>query len=787
GCGRSWPRNPPAGTRWSSSTSSRRSSPSASTRRSGCRHHRPHARGRRAVQPRPARVGVRADFFGHCLQYPQLRQVLGEGPVLVGAMTSDELRLAITKPAIDLGYTVETALVTRLVAEVTNQPGVLPLMSHALLETWRRRQGITLTAAGYDAAGGISHALSRTAESVYSGLTEAQQAVARQVFLRLTALGDGTEDTRRRVDRTELEHVEGLDEVLDALVAARLITVDRDSVDIAHEALISHWPRLREWLTEDRDSLRVHRQLTEAAEIWDGLTRDDGALYRGARLQLARDWVRSCTPSLSHREQAFYDRSVSVREQELLSAQRQTRRQRRFIALLVVLLVALSGTTAYSLISQQTVARQRDEAVVRNVIDQISTTALSDPRGAAKLALAAYRSEPSPRTRGLVLSSFTNSLQYASAGQSDFAESLDVALKRHAYAQGDAVEVEELRPVGGSSEWAKLPRPPEVTGKITFCVLSPDGRRVAVVYAASESANTVSLWDVASMAHPQMLRIYRTDAAVGVAFSPDGRLLAIGSLGATEIDHQTGGKTGHGPDDQRTFLWDTTNAAAAEPLAVLPISPSAMQFSADGRTLVTAPVAVPAPAGHKSWEPDIIAAPAKVWDVPQILSGKPAKPIDLDGVDLHDAAAVSPDGRLIAVAHREGQDGYVTLWRRTPEGAITKIRDVATAIAPALPVFSADGRYLATAEGDNTVVLRDVSDPTRPVDYAVLPGPETGAHVLAFGTENRIAAAAGTVLIRGLDVDLAAKEICTPPRVMGPGEHGGFPSPDLPDPCPSGG
>jgi hypothetical protein len=493
-------------------------------------------------------LGVRADFFGHCLQYPQLRQVLGEGPVLVGAMTADELRQAITKPAIDLGYTVETALVTRLVSEATNQPGVLPLMSHALLETWKRRQGIALTAAGYDAAGGISHALNRTAESVYSGLSEEQQDVARQVFLRLTALGDGTEDTRRRVDRAELDHVDGLDEVLDALVVARLVTVDRDSVDIAHEALISHWPRLREWLIEDRDSLRAHRQLTEAAEIWDGLNRDDGALYRGARLQLARDWVRSCTPSLSHRERAFFDRSVNVREQELLAVKRQTTRQRRFIALLMVLLVALSGTTAYSLISQQTIAQQRDDATIRNVIDQIPVVAADNQPLADDLALALYRYAPSERTRGLLLSTDANSTHNAIGrpdNSFDARNSLNAGATHYAYASDAAgtVGLDELSAGGVTMGPVQLPKPADIVGKVASATVATDGRHVAVVYEDRPIAETVALWDVTDIGHPKVVRTYKTDDEVDVVFSPDGRLLAIGSLDGLDVDHQPGDKT----------------------------------------------------------------------------------------------------------------------------------------------------------------------------------------------------------------------------------------------------
>ncbi|HEY0497756.1 MAG TPA: hypothetical protein VGD48_18565 [Kutzneria sp.] len=737
-------------------------------------------------------LGVRADFFGHCLQYPQLRQVLGEGPVLVGAMTADELRQAITKPAIDLGYTVETALVTRLVSEATNQPGVLPLMSHALLETWKRRQGIALTAAGYDAAGGISHALNRTAESVYSGLSEEQQDVARQVFLRLTALGDGTEDTRRRVDRAELDHVDGLDEVLDALVVARLVTVDRDSVDIAHEALISHWPRLREWLIEDRDSLRAHRQLTEAAEIWDGLNRDDGALYRGARLQLARDWVRSCTPSLSHRERAFFDRSVNVREQELLAVKRQTTRQRRFIALLMVLLVALSGTTAYSLISQQTIAQQRDDATIRNVIDQIPVVAADNQPLADDLALALYRYAPSERTRGLLLSTDANSTHNAIGrpdNSFDARNSLNAGATHYAYASDAAgtVGLDELSAGGVTMGPVQLPKPADIVGKVASATVATDGRHVAVVYEDRPIAETVALWDVTDIGHPKVVRTYKTDDEVDVVFSPDGRLLAIGSLDGLDVDHQPGDKTVVGSLDRNTRLWDVTNPAAEAPLAVLPVSALGMQFSADGNWLLTAPVTTPAVI-QDAGTVVLGAGAAKIWDVRQALRGKPVKPTALDILADHVTTALSADGGLIAVAHGGASSSTLTLWRRDPTGAPVKITDLTVGVDPSLPAFSPDGRHLALENLAGTVEVWDLDDITRPVRTATMA--RAGGGVLHFTPDNRLAVVAGngSVTTTGMDVEAAAKKVCAEvqhaPMARSLWKWDSyFPSMSVPEPC----
>ena len=190
-------------------------------------------------------LGLRADFYAHRAHNPELVEALSDGQVLVGPMSPEELRSAITQPALDAGYRVETALVSQVIAEAIAQPGALPLVSHALLETWRRRRGNTLTLAGYEAAGGITRSIARTAEVVYRDLTEDQQRWARQLFLRLVALGEGTEDTKRRLDRTELD-MDSPDrgEVLDRLTRARLVTLDRDTLELTHEALVRSWPRL---------------------------------------------------------------------------------------------------------------------------------------------------------------------------------------------------------------------------------------------------------------------------------------------------------------------------------------------------------------------------------------------------------------------------------------------------------------------------------------------------------------------------------------------------------------
>ncbi|MQT05149.1 nSTAND1 domain-containing NTPase, partial [Streptomyces jumonjinensis] len=234
-------------------------------------------------------IAVRADFSGRCAEHPALAAALRESVLLVGPMTPEQLRAAVVGPAVAQRLIVERALTARVVADVADEPGGLPLMSHALLETWRRRRGRTLTVAAYEAIGGVQGAIAHTAEEVFGAFTEREAQAARELLLRLISPGDATEDTRRSAGHGELLRAPESERVLERLVRARLLTVDDGAVDLAHEALIRGWPRLRGWIEQDRDRLRLHRRLTDAARTWDGLGRDEGALYRGAQLAAVRE------------------------------------------------------------------------------------------------------------------------------------------------------------------------------------------------------------------------------------------------------------------------------------------------------------------------------------------------------------------------------------------------------------------------------------------------------------------------------------------------------------------
>ncbi|HZM22982.1 MAG TPA: helix-turn-helix domain-containing protein, partial [Anaerolineales bacterium] len=283
-------------------------------------------------------IALRADFYSHCAQYPLLRQAVAVQQEYIGQMNAAELRRAIEEPARQGNWQFESGLVETLLRDIgvegaqEPEPGALPLLSHALLATWERRRGRTFTLDGYHASGGVRGAIAETAESVFTDqLNQAQQNLARDVFLRLTELGEGTEDTRRRATLTELvresEGATQLRAVLNTLAEARLITLNEDSAEVAHEALIREWQRLHEWLNQDRDGLRLLRHLTESAHEWDARNRDAGELYRGARLAQIREWASANDERLNETERAFLAESIQQEQYDALEQEAQRQRE----------------------------------------------------------------------------------------------------------------------------------------------------------------------------------------------------------------------------------------------------------------------------------------------------------------------------------------------------------------------------------------------------------------------------------------------------------------------------
>ncbi|MFD5162143.1 helix-turn-helix domain-containing protein [Streptomyces hawaiiensis] len=351
-------------------------------------------------------VGVRGDFYGRCAEHRELAEAVSQANLLVGPMSGDELREVVTGPATAAGLNAERVLTARIIEEVGDRPGALPMLSHALLETWRRRRGRTLTLAAYEEAGGVRGAIAATAEQVYGDLDEARARTARRILLRLIAPGDRAADTRRPASRSELGP--GALDVLERLAAARLVTLDGDSVELAHEALITGWPRLAGWIEESRDRLRAQRVLGEAARAWEELDRDPGVLFRGSRLEHAeelfgRQREKDDTDDLTRPERAFLTASAAARDAERDAVTRTARRTRALtVGLSVLLVLALTaGLVAWQ--RDRVGEEEAAKAAARRLATVAESLRATDPRTASLLGAAAWRIAPLTETRSALL------------------------------------------------------------------------------------------------------------------------------------------------------------------------------------------------------------------------------------------------------------------------------------------------------------------------------------------------------------------------------------------------
>ena len=300
-------------------------------------------------------LAIRADFYGRCVAYPELARLLAANHVLVGPMRRDELRRAIELPAARAGLEVEPQVTDALLAGVEGEPGALPLLSTSLLELWQRREGNVLRFADYEVVGGVEGAVARLAERAYERLTPEQRGMARRILLRLVTEGEGAEIVRRRAARAELGEGDEVSEVLGVLADGRLVTVGEDEVEVAHEALLREWPRLRGWLEDDVEGRRLHRHLTDAAADWEAAGREPSVLYRGARLASVLEWTGTHGAELNASERDFVEHSRAA-------AERDEQRQRRANRRLRILVGGIAALLAVAVVAGVVAVTQRGEA-----------------------------------------------------------------------------------------------------------------------------------------------------------------------------------------------------------------------------------------------------------------------------------------------------------------------------------------------------------------------------------------------------------------------------------------
>ncbi len=610
-------------------------------------------------------IAVRGDFYGHCAAHPELAEAVSRTNLLVGPMGREELREVITGPAAAEGLNVERVLTARVIDEVTDQPGTLPMLSHALLETWRRRRGRTLTLAAYEEAGGVRGAIAATAEQVYGELTPDQARIARRILLRLIAPGDGTADTRRPASRAELgPHAQ---DVLEHLAAARLVTLDGDTVELAHEVLITGWPRLAGWIEEGRERLRAQRLLGESARAWEQLDRDAGALYRGARLTQAEEmFTGRGQDDLAEQERAFLDASLAARDAEREAGTRAARRTRLLtVGLSAFLVLALAaGLLAW----QQGRASEQEAAksAARRLAGVADSLRSADPRTAALLSVAAWRLAPLTESRSALLDALARPERDAFTDPrtgENVRRFLTGQGRTLVTVTGSEVTVRDVADHHVAATY-RLPGGTEVTEAgpdAGFLVLTgQDGDELwnlaahrpaaelgdADYWAASDgSAYATGPSDGAGPV--RMVRtgdgkvLFTTDtprALTTAAIGPGGRLLALCPAdGAPQVWDTVHGRRLPG-------AWEKAGGTVCGTGSGADHGSRLLRFSGDGRRLAV-----------------VSGNTAKVWAVP---GGRDVADFQSSGTSGFTEAVLSPDGRFLATA----DDEEIAVWPLDPSG-----------------------------------------------------------------------------------------------------------------------
>ena len=681
-------------------------------------------------------IALRADFYSHCAQYPILRQAIAARQEYIGQMTVEELRRAIVEPAQRGSWEFEPGLVDHLMNDIgiqgTNEPepGALPLLSHALLATWEHRRGRTFTLKGYHDSGGLRGAIAETAESVFTDqLNQTQQELARNIFLRLTELGEATEDTRRRAALNELvrhaDEAPQLRTVLNILAEARLITLNEDSAEVAHEALIREWRRLHEWLTQDREGLLLHRHITESALEWERRDRDPAELYRSARLAQAREWSSKNRSRLNESERDFLETSIKqeerfAREQEaqrrreletarmmaeeqILSASRLKSRNRVIttvggIALLLALLAGAFGWRSYQ--NELRAEREQRASASRELASTALTTLGTDPELSTLLALQAVSITRSKD--GIVLPEVIDVLyRTLSTPHAELTLPGQGGLSRITHSPDGkflvAYDLGGTRRIWDASTGEELFSLPAIPGISLDLAFTKDSKTLVASDVDEDGRLAVSFWDISSGKLRSITHLGIDPQTAGVLWdelSADGTRFALGDEFGT------------------TTIWDTRTGEQLIELSqsdgILTIS-----FSRDGSRIATAD-----------------RSEVRVWEVDSgIEIFRASKPNQLfSSVDF------SPDGTRLAAS---SQTSLTWIWDiqtgeelHTLYGHTNSVNSIR---------FNADGTRLASSSHDRKLLIWD---PTSGAQLLSLSGHTNTIWDAAFAPDGRHVATA---------------------------------------------
>ena len=661
-------------------------------------------------------LALRADFYGDAIAYPGLLRALQERHVVLGPMNAEQVRRAVVEPARQARTEVEDGLVEVVLTDLAPQdrasanedsgqahePGALPLLSHAMLTTWERGRGSTVTVADYLASGGIRDALTKSAERAYESLTPEQRLLARQLLLRLVHVTDDLPPSRASVPLSELRGpgAPDADQVLAVFVDERMITVDTGTAQLTHDAVLTAWPRLRAWIEENAEGLRERRRITEGARAWAEADREEAALWRGSQLAVARDWasLKERRAELSPQSLEFVDASVAAGTARERLERRRTRRLRSIVAVLTVLVLAVAGVTAYAFSQRQDAVAAEHVAITggeaassREAAFAAAQLSGQDPAVSAQLSAIGYRISPTPQAASSLL---------------------------------------------GATAMPSVARVEDSAGIVQWVSVSPDHQ----LLLAAGADGSLRLWNIAAPGHPVPVATLVPannghDPLYAAAFSPDGSVIAVGGA------------------DRTVRLWRITGSSTVTPLGQPLTGPSntiyAVAFSPDGQLLA---------AGSAD-------GTVRLWRVADPAHAVPdGKPLVVPGSKpLVNAVAFGGDGGVLAAGT---SDGTVVLWKVSgsakpalyPHMPLTGPGETVTGIA-----FSPDGQTVAATSHDRKVWLWTLRAAARHKSAAAVPdgtlaGADNWVNAVAFSPDG-MSVAAGTSDASVLVWNLATRAI----------------------------
>jgi WD40 repeat protein/class 3 adenylate cyclase len=662
-------------------------------------------------------VTIRGDFYGHCAAHPQLAELLGANHVLVGPMGTEELRRAIELPARRVGLRVESTLTDALVAEVEDEPGGLPLLSTALVELWHLRRDGWLRMESHERTGGVRGAVARLAEASFNQLEGEQRDACRAILLRLVGQGEGDTAVRRRVPVDEFDRTAPVDAVLGRFTEDRLITASDGVVEVAHEALIREWPRLRDWLQEDVQGRQIRGHITQASRQWAERDRDAAELYRGARLSATLDWAAGHGRELNELEREFLSASREAGELEAQRQRRTNRRLRGLLAGVAVFLVVALVAGGLALVqrgkARRSAAEARESATVA-LAKSLGAQAVVEPRLDTAMLLARESVElaVNGQTRSTFLSTLLRSPAAIGALFGDGNRPLQVSLspdqRTLAIAENTGTILFRDTRTGTSAH------PPIEGVDIPGMRFAPDGSiliarrdrqfRLATIEAVDPSTGRV----VKTLAIPKGPSSDPSLEPVGSDFSADGRRLVVAFANRDDASATS-----------YVVQWDFGRAALAGPVISLP----------RGRLLTV---------GYASGERRIVAVGTKAW----ILGAGSGRHLESFEVAPAHSAAVSPTGGTVVLGY---QDGSVTFLDMGSGHRTQGIGGHSASVQSA--GFTPDGKTAITTGDDRMVLLWEVAAHTEKETFSGHGGRVLAQAVSADGRTLYTASLDGTVLL----------------------------------------